>query len=140
MDEVNAIYDTARFSLLTAQLNWMTVQVTLSAWAGTPDFDPTDETLADIKARGGVELAASLPVLGNTVSLDGTAQTGPIVIPTVPIGADVTWFTLARVNATHDLSPLLLFVDEATDLPFEPNGLDMLVMPDWALNRGWFRP
>lgn len=137
---VNDIYDATRFALLTAQLNWSATGLTLSAWSGTPDFDPTDTKISDIKARGGVELASSSPVLGVAVSLDGTAQTGPIVLPAVPIGPDVTWFTMAKTNATHDFSELLLFIDDAENLPFVPNGLDMLVQPDWALGRGWFRP
>lgn len=137
---MNNIYDDARFALLTAQINWPAIGLTLSAWAGAPDFDPTDSTIADIKARGAVELGVSLPVLGTAVASNGTAQTGPVVIPAVPIGPNVTWFTMARTNAAHDLSSLLLFVDDAMGLPFVPDGLDMLVQPDWALRRGWFRP
>ena len=41
---------------------------------------------------------------------------------------------------THNQSELVLFIDEAVELPFAPNGLDMVVTPDWSKNRGWWRP
>jgi hypothetical protein len=30
-----------------------------------------------------------------------------------------------------------LFIDDAEGLPFTPNGLDVLIEPDWLLERGW---
>ena len=31
-------------------------------------------------------------------------------------------------------------IDEAFELPFVPNGLDLVIQPDWLSARGWFRP
>ena len=137
---MNAPYDIFRYSLLTALIDWRTENLVLSAWVGTPDYDPEDRTVNDIKLRGNVEAGYSLPINGTSVTMDGTAQTDQVLIPDVPIGPDVTWFTLARSNATHDLSELVQFVDEAENLPFTPNGLDIVVQPDWIQQRGWFRP
>ena len=36
----NNIYDLARYQLLTAQLDWRAIPLVLTAWSGSPDFDP----------------------------------------------------------------------------------------------------
>ena len=137
---MNSVYDETRVRLLTASLDWAALDLMLSAWAGTPDYTPTDTTIANIKGRGAVELGFSLPINSASVSVDGTAQTDQVVIPMVPIGPAVTWFTMSDRDAAHDQSKLIIFIDEATELPFVPNGLDLLVNPDWLQMRGWWRP
>jgi len=60
-----------------------------------------------------------------------------VVIPGVVIGQPVTHFTLVDDQGAEDV--LLYYIDEAIDLPFDPNGLDMVIQPDWLSARGWFR-
>jgi hypothetical protein len=136
----NTIYDRARVQLLTAQLDWRTIPLVLTAWSGTPAFNPLHQIIADIVAASGVELGHSMEITEQSVSADGTAQTNEVVVPGVPVGSMVTWFTMAWLNATYAQSSLILFIDDAEGLPFDPNGLDMLVTPDWLENRGWWRP
>ena len=63
-----------------------------------------------------------------------------VVIPAVPIGAPLTHFIMATYGqpAWSDGVPLL-YLDEVLNLPFEPNGLDVVVTPDWLQQRGWGR-
>lgn len=136
----NNIYDIARYQLMTAALNWPTINLQLVAWSGTPTFIAGDKLLSDIKARGNIELGYSMVIAAGTVATDGTGQTDDILIPSVPIGPTVTWFTMGRVGAPHDAGQLILYIDDAVNLPFVPNGLDLLVTPDWLQNRGWFKP
>ena len=141
VDAVNNIYDIGRFSLLTAGLDWRTVDLVVSAWRSPlPSFIATDLNLLAIKARGDIEAAVSLPINGTAATTDGTARTDSIVLPAVPTGADVTYLTMAVKNAVHDQSQLILYIDDALGLPFTPNGLDVVITPDWLQNRGWFRP
>jgi hypothetical protein len=134
----NAIYDLARYQLATAQLNWLTIPLVLSAWQGVPAFNSGVTTLSQITASGKVESGYSLAIAGQQVFPSGTMQTDKVLIPTVPIGPPVTWFTLSRKHATtHSLSQPILFIDDAEGLPFTPNGLDVLIEPDWLLERGW---
>lgn len=138
---MSGIYNRARYDLLAAQMNWLTISLKLTAWSGTPDFDPTDTSIAAIKARGAVERGVSLPINATAVTIDGTAQTDSVLIPTVAIGPDVTWFTMSRKDAVvPDNSVPILFIDDADGLPFVANGLDMLIQPDWLAERGWWRP
>ena len=41
---MNDVYDVARYRLMTAAFNWQRCNLRLTAWSGTPVFDPTDET------------------------------------------------------------------------------------------------
>jgi hypothetical protein len=137
---LNNIYDHARYQLLTAGIDWRTVPLVLSVWGDEPLFDPTDKTIADIQTHGFAELGYSMTITGQAVSNDGTAQTNPVLIPGIPAGSLVTWFTFAWKNVTHVNSQLILFIDQAEGIPFEANGLDVVVQPDWLQERGWWRP
>ena len=135
----NAIYNSAAYAMVTATFDWPDIPLVMSAWSGTPIFDPLHFKIADIKDVGGVELSWSLPITAAMVAPDGITQTNQVVIPNVPVGQSVTWFTMSGTQPTHDNSRLIMFIDEALDLPFLSNGLDLLVTPDWLSRRGWFR-
>lgn len=137
---VNTIYDKARVQLLTAEFDWLSMPLVLTAWSGTPTFIPTDETIADVVSHGAVELGSSMAITAQSVFPNGTAQTNRVVIPAVPIGPMVTWFIMSKKHSTHTQSQPILFIDTAEGLPFDPNGLDIAVEPDWLQSRGWFRP
>lgn len=136
----NQPYDVARFRMLTANLDWPNLNLVLSLWSGTPAFVATHQLISHIKGAGGNELGVSLPVTLTSVPASGYAVTNNIVVPEVPIGPSVTWMTMSERVSPHDNSKLLLFIDEALDLPFVSNGLDIVITPDWLNQRGWFRP
>jgi hypothetical protein len=137
---VSSIYDAARVRLLTGNFDWLSFDMLVVAWGGVPTFVPTDIQISELIARGNTKLGVSLPVTSQSVSSDGTAQTNQIVIPGVPIGQQVTHLTVCERATTEDQSQLILFVPDAVELPFDPNGLDMVVNPDWLEMRGWWRP
>ena len=132
---MNNIYDVARVRLLTADLDWPAIDARLVAWTSPPDYVPTDQTPADIVARGGILLATSEEITAQTVSIDGTAQTDQVVIRNDTVGPPVTWFTMIE-----EPDKLILYIDDAAELPFDHRGLDIVVQPDWLENRGWWRP
>jgi hypothetical protein len=135
---MNQPYDQARFWWATAGIDWRATDLVLVAWSGTPNFVKTDTKVADIVSRGVTALTGySQTITQKSVATDGAMQTNNVVIPAVPIGPPVTHFTMCRRGAPPNQSELLLFVDDAEGLPFTPNGLDMVVTPDWTLNRGW---
>jgi hypothetical protein len=140
--DVNSLYDSIRYELLTGVFDWTAIDLQLIAWRGTPQFVATEKTVTNFKAHGAAtEAGRSLDITSQTVSANGTAQTNQVVIPAVPVGAALTHFTMVRKHPTvPDSSDLILYIDEAFELPFVPNGLDMLIQPDWLTNRGWWRP
>jgi len=128
---MNQPYDIARYRFVTAAFNWLTMDLRLSAFGGAPMFVAANQLLSQITAP---LLGTSQPITVKTVTSDGTAQTNQVLIPNVPVGPDVTHFIMHEAAGQ-----LLLFIDQALDLPFTPNGLDMVISPDWLEQRGWFR-
>jgi hypothetical protein len=137
---VNNIYDGARYRFATAQLNWTTVKLVLIAWSGTPNFVPADATIAAIITRGSTLAAGHSLVIGSqAVTQDGYLQTQQVVIPAVPTGPDITHFIMANFTSAWNDGYPILYVDDALNLPFTPNGLDIAIQPDWSQKRGWGR-
>lgn len=137
------IYNRVRYSMLTGNFDWPSLSaLRLVAWDGELDFDAEDLTVNDIITRGlATKLGFSLPVTGLAVTVDGRAQTDPIVIPDLVMGNQITFFTFVELDGVdEDDSDLVLFVDDAFELPFSTNGLDVTVQPDWIQERGWWRP
>ena len=135
------IYNTTRVRLLKAAINWDTINLVAIAWAGDPDFNPEDDEVQDITVRGRVtKLGESLAINHTSVAPDGSAQTDQVLIPGIPVGQLVTWITLCERSANPDLHKLLIAVNDAVGMPFDPNGLDIIVNPDWLSARGWYRP
>ena len=137
---MNDIYNQTRVELLTGGFDWTSEAMRLVAWAGTPDFNPVDETVANILTRSGVMIGFSEEITSQTVSSDGTAQTNTVLIPLSVVGPEVTWMTFVKTALTQADSELVLFIDDAIDLPFDPRGLDIVIQPDWLQQRGWWRP
>jgi len=137
---VNNIYDTARFKFATAGLNWNTAPLFLLAYSGNPDFHAEDGFISDITTRATTTFVQqSQAIIGKNVSPQGYLQTGTVMFEEVPIGLPITHFIMASVPAALSAGVPLLFFDEAYDLPFTPNGLDIPVTPDWFQQRGWGR-
>lgn len=137
---MNQPYNIARYKSLTAALNWTALDLRMVLWGGTPDFDANDVQTANAVSRGATKLGYSLTILGKAVNAEGYAQTGPVVVPAIAPPAVITWATIVIHNPTENLSQCLLFLDEAIDFPFDANGLDIVIRPDWLASRGWWRP
>lgn len=132
---MNQPYDIARYRFVTAGLNWLNLNLLLTAWSGAPKFVATDKLLSDITTRGQTTFrGTSQAITVTAVSTDGTAQTNGVVIPGITVGANVTHFTMGEAGGA-----LILYIDDALGLPFSPNGLDIIIQPDWLQQRGWFR-
>ena len=94
---MNSIYDIGRYNLLTADINWPTEDLRLLPWGGPPTFTPNHSTVTQKITEGlTTKLGFSQAIVGMNALPDGLAQTGPVVIPGVPIGMTVTHFTLVR--------------------------------------------
>jgi len=137
---MNALYDNAAYAMQTGNFDWVGWNLIVSAWDGVPSFFASHNTIAAIKLAGFNELGTSLLITEKTVTTTGIAQTNNVIIPGITAGNEVTWFTVARQQATHDNSTLICFIDDAEGLPFTANGLDVELDPDWLMSRGWYRP
>lgn len=137
---MNSIYDIARYQFAVAMINWQTAPLVLLAYSGEPEFVPEDTSINDITTRGNTLMVKqSQTVLGKNVTTQGYLQTADVVFETVPVGFPITHFIVANKPSTLPLATPLLYIDEAENLPFTPNGLDIVVTPDWLAHRGWGR-
>jgi hypothetical protein len=136
----NAVYDRVARQMLSAQFDWANTDLFLVAWTGQPMFIPDDEKIVTMTDRGGEIVGLSLPINMKMMAETGIAQSDTVLIPNVPIGKPITYFTMHEEYAVFDDSPPVFYIDDSLDLPFQPNGLDVYVQPDWLRQRGWFRP
>jgi hypothetical protein len=137
----NGIYDFARYLLSTGNLDWRAADMVLTAWSGVPTFNPKHRIVGEIAAVVGAanKLGDSLPIVDSTVDAEGYNQTSNVVIQGVAVNKQVNFFTMSLRHPVPNEAELLLFVDTADGLPFVSNNLDIVVIPDWAEARGWFR-
>jgi hypothetical protein len=134
------IYDIARFKMMTAAFGWTAFDLMLVAFSGVAVFDASDDTLTDVLTHGALDAGHSLTIVGKNVLTNGTGQTGPVVIPAVVAGPPITHFVMFDKQGVVANSVPLFFTSDAEQLPFTPNGLDIVVQPDWLLERGWLQP
>jgi hypothetical protein len=138
---MNTIYDIARSMFAKAQINWTTAPLRLLGYSGNPEFIATDDVIADITLRGNtLRIGVSLDIAAQNVSAEGYLMTDNVVLPAVPIGYPLTHMIMVSMPGSDPEAAMpILFIDDAEDLPFTPNGLDIVITPDWLLHRGWGR-
>jgi len=137
----NQLYAHARFQMVNAQFQWPNMLLNVFAFTGPQVFVDTDLTVSDILARApGTMLGYSDPITGKTTSPGGVMQSDPALIRGIPIGPPVSYLTMCEASVTPEASQLIFYMDEGYELPFVPNGLDIMVHPDWLQMRGWGQP
>lgn len=134
---VNALYDDARVRLLSAQLNWPTLNLVMLAYTGDPNtsFVPTHLTQANL----GTPYAVSQQMTNPAIISGGYASSDAANFTTIPVGFNVQFFVLAEQNAVPTSRKLLAYLADLNNMPLIPNGAGYLVKPDWTAHRGWFR-
>jgi hypothetical protein len=135
----NGLYNAARVKMVAAQFDWAGFLVVFFAYRATSTyvFDPT-HGISDIGAPDAVSEA----VLHQTITPTGYCRSDPVQFNNVAAGADIKFLVIAEKGvggAAGAWSPVCYF-DQGIDLPFVPNGNDIIVRPDWLADRGWFRP
>lgn len=136
---MNALYNVARVRRLQNQFNWVTLALRVVAWSGPYTFDEYHTLTSQIAATA-TKRAHSLLLDGHTVTTGGYARANAAVIENLVAGGDpVTFLTLCEDTGDTSNMPLIAFYDTGIGLPFQPNGLDWLIQPDWIAERGYFR-
>jgi hypothetical protein len=137
---MNKLYDAARQRMLLGTLDWTALDLVLVALSGTPVFNATDSTVNAVSAHGAVIAGYSASLANKSVTSTGYAKSGPAVVTALAVGPNVTHFVIAERQSPSGNSKPLYYIDDAHSLPYVPNGLDLIVQPDWLSEQGWFRP
>jgi len=136
---MNALYNTARERMVKGMFDWQALDVVLTAWSGPYQYDETNRYSGDIVSRKGIKRATALKNVASSATVEGIVQTAPYVFTTISIGEPVIFFTMSLRSSQVGLDELVCYLDEGFNLPYEPNGLEVVVQPDWLHQRGWFR-
>lgn len=137
----NQLYNSARVLRMNGQLNWLSQEFRLFLYAGTPNFVAADATIQAIVTRAvTTKRAVSGAIGGKSVDTEGYVRSDSVVFPLLAPGAQITHMVLAKWDSGGENNSIpIYYIDDAWQLPFLANGLDLPVTPDWTQNRGWFR-
>jgi hypothetical protein len=130
----NALYDSARESFLSGNLDWLTDNIKVVLVEGyTPDT-ATHDFLDDVTGAGGTLVATSGNLASKTAT-DGVADADDVTLEEVPAGDPCDHLVIYKDTGTAGTSNLIAVIDSATGLPLTPNGGDVTVQWDSGSNK-----
>ena len=129
----NALYGKGREKFLTGDIAWDTdnIRAALVDTASYTVAIDTDEFLDDVPS--GARVATSGNLTGKTTNL-GVADASNVTFSTVT-GASIEAIVIYKHVTDDTDSPLIAYIDSATNLPITPNGGDITVAWDSGSNR-----
>lgn len=131
----NALYDKARERFLTADLNWMAVEIK-ALLVNTASYTvnlATDLTVADIPE--GMRVKVSNASFITKTATGGAADAADITFAAVSGDNCEAIVIYQHVDGNPSNNKLIAYIDTATGLPITPNGGDIIVTFDNGPNR-----
>lgn len=131
----NALYDFARESFLAGDIDWINddIIIVLCSTTYTPDIG-NDQYYSDIPA--GARVAVSSPLSSKTVA-NGVADAADVTFPTVS-GDQINYIVFVKDTGVEATSTLIALFDNATNLPYTPNGNNIELRFDNGMSRIFF--
>jgi len=131
----NALYDSARESFLSGNLDWLTDNIKVVLVEGyTPDT-ATHDFLDDVTGAGGGTIAATSGNFANKTATAGVADADDVTLSEVPAGDPCDHLVIYKDTGTDSTSDLIAVIDTATGLPLTPNGGDVTIQWDEGANK-----
>ena len=127
----NALYGKGREKFLTGDIAWDTDNIKVSL-VDTGTYTVVIDTHEFYSDLSGV-VANSGNLASKTVTL-GVADAADVTFSTVT-GATVEAVVIWKDTGTASTSPLIAYIDTATNLPITPNGGDITVAWDSGANK-----
>lgn len=130
---VNALYDSGREGFLAGNIDWDGDVIRL-VFVDHADDTPSvtlDDNLDDILAVARVAIS---PVFAGKTTTDGVADANDVTVPGVT-GDIFESITIYQDTGNEATSILIVYIDTATNLPFTPNGGDVVVQWNNGANR-----
>lgn len=135
----NAWYDSAASGFLACTLAWNNTGGTLKVQlidTALYTFSQSDNFFDDIAAGAKIGTATALanPAIVTTTAGTVAVDADDLTISNVS-GATVEALVIFKDTGVASTSPLILYIDTATSLPFTPNGGDVLLAWDAGNSR-----
>jgi predicted dehydrogenase len=126
----NTLYDKGREAFLSASISWSadTIKAVLVD-TGTYTFSQAHQFLSSLS--GTVGTAATL---GTKTVTSGVADAADVTYTAVT-GASVEAIVIYKDTGVAGTSPLIAYIDTATNLPVTPNGGDISITWDNGTNK-----
>jgi hypothetical protein len=130
---MNVLYPSAKQMLLEAQLNWLTDPIyAILLDTGFYTYSPNHTSLADIDGQAFIR---SSTVLTGRSSLLGAADANDLDFDPVLGGPIIRAMILVKDGGTAAGSKLVAYIDQAVNLPYTPDGRNIVVIWDNGPNR-----
>ena len=130
---MNTLYTSAKQMLLEAQLNWLTDPVYgILLNSAFYTFSPNHSSLADIDSEAFIR---SSNYLTGRTALNGAADADDLPFDAIEGGPIVTAMILVKDGGTASSTKLIAYIDQAVNLPYTPDGRNILVVWDNAPSR-----
>lgn len=119
--------------LLEAQLNWLSDPIYgILLDTAYYTFSPNHASLADVDTNAFIQ---SSGVLQGRTSLDGAADAEDLSFSPILGGPIIRALILVRDGGTALNSKLIAYIDQAVNLPYTPDGRNIIVLWDNGPNR-----
>jgi hypothetical protein len=132
---MNFKYNLAREKFLTAQLDWLSVDIKLLVVDATYNASPADEFVADISVAA---IVARTTNASTKTATDGYARAIPFQLFSLLHGQEIVAAVLYEDTGDDATSTLIAYVDDGIVFPFLPLGLDYSFAYD-SIEGGFFR-
>jgi hypothetical protein len=136
----NVLYDQGRNFFLNGSVNWLTtpIRTGLVSISNQPTAYVFNASLDNFYASvpTGARIGMSIASIGTKTATSGIADGADVVFSAVSgptIGAVLVFGSTATANASD--WPLIAYIDTATGMPVGPNGGDITVQWDNAVNK-----
>ncbi len=131
--DVNTLYPSAKQMLLEAQLNWLADPIyAILLDTNYYTYSPNHTSLADID---GAAFIRSSAVLTGRTSLLGVADANDLSFDPVLGGPIIRAMILVKDGGIAEESKLVAYIDQAVNLPYTPDGRNIVVIWDNGPNR-----
>jgi hypothetical protein len=128
----NKLYPLARNSFANAGINWGSDTIKVAAIKSGYTFSNAHQFVTDL----GANIVARSSALSSKTSVGGILNAAQGVFAALT-GAQVLFLVVFKDTGTDATSPLLYYIDTATNMPFTPNGIDVDVQ--WDPTTGIFQ-
>lgn len=130
---MNQLYTSAKQALLEARINWLTDPIYAILLDTTfYTFSPNHESLADIDDNAFIRSSSVL--IGRTTT-GGAADAADISFDPILGGPIIRAMILVKDGGTAIDSKLIAYIDQAVNLPYTPDGRNIVVIWDNGPNR-----
>lgn len=129
----NAMYGKGRQAFLEGGIAWLSDNIKTSLVTSSYSVSINSDQYYGVAISGGNVVAASGNLASKTSTL-GTADAADITFSAVS-GSTASIIVVWKDTGTSTTSPLILYIDVATNLPVTPNGGDITVQWDNGSNK-----